>query len=369
MSPVKPDVEPQAQQEKRSSQPQLANKTLSKIARMSEVSAERKRAQGENPAEAESESEGQADGVALRKSPKGDEHPDFFVPTLYDVGTRDSRKIMDVAVFRLSKKDHRPNAVIRYDLPDGHVQVSSGVHGMASVWDYDIVLMAISHLTESMNRFRDGKGPKPGPTFRPHVGDVLKFCRRDNGGKQKNLISSALDRLASTYVTIERTRKLKNKMVTIKEGENLIAKKSVIENAATGKVEFVEFKIADWMYREITEGKSPDVLTVHPDYFLIDQGIGRFVYRLARRAAGKTTATWGFQTIYDRSGSTGSFKEFCRILRKVINAGDFPEYILKEENGQMGPLLVMTHKNMAEAVIESPGPKDDEDETEEDERE
>lgn len=366
MSPVKIEPEP----EKRESRPTLATKTLNKIAQMAELAAERKRANGERSTELEDESEAQSEGITLRKSPKGDEQPDFFVPTLYDVGTRDSRKIMDVAVFRLSKKDHRPNAVIRYDLPDGHVQVSSGVHGMASVWDYDIVLMAISHLTESMNRFRDGKGPKPGPTFRPHVGDVLKFCRRDNGGKQKNLISSALDRLASTYVTIERTRKLKNKMVTIKEGENLIAKKSVIENTATGKVEFVEFKIADWMYREITEGKSPDVLTVHPDYFLIDQGIGRFVYRLARRAAGKTTATWGFQTIYDRSGSTGSFKEFCRILRKVISAGDFPEYILKEENGQMGLLLVMTHKNMAETVIESPDPKgNDEDETEGDQGE
>ena len=31
----------------------------------------------------------------------------------------------------------------------------------------------------------------------------------------------------------------------------------------------IEIELADWMYREITEGKNPDVLTVHPDYFLI----------------------------------------------------------------------------------------------------
>ncbi|NAP32618.1 replication initiator protein A [Pseudomonas syringae] len=340
--------------------PTHVNKTLHKIAQMAEVSAERKRAGSGEPSKVQSTNE--LDAPVLRRTPKGDEQPDFLVPTLYDIGTRDSRKIMDVAVFRLSKKDHRANQVIRYDLPDGHVEVSSGVHGMASVWDYDIVLMAVSHLTEAMNRHREGKGPKPSASFRPHVGDVLKFCRRENGGKQKNLISSALDRLASTYVTIERTRKIKNKLVTIKEGENLIAKKSVIENATTGKVEFVEFKIADWMYREITEGKTPDVLTVHPDYFLISEGIGRFVYRLARRAAGKTTATWGFRTIYERSGSTGTFKEFSRIVRKLIAAGDFPEYTLKEEDGQMGALLVMTHKNLVEGSKDEPEPEPEKDE-------
>ena len=105
---------------------------------------------------------------SLRKPPEGDAQADFFVPLLYDVATKDSRSIMDVAVFRLSKRDRRAGEVIRYELPDGHVEVSSGPAGMASVWDYDLVLMAVSHLTESMNRYREGKGDKPGRVFRPH---------------------------------------------------------------------------------------------------------------------------------------------------------------------------------------------------------
>lgn len=72
---------------------------------------------------------------------------------------------MDVAVFRLSKKDKRAGELIRYDLPDGYVEVSAGAHGMASAWDYDIVLMMVSHLTEAMNRYREGKGGKPGECF------------------------------------------------------------------------------------------------------------------------------------------------------------------------------------------------------------
>lgn len=283
---------------------------------------------------------------SIRKPPKGDEQLDFFVPSLYDVGTKDSRSIMDVAVFRLSKKDKRIGEVIRYELPDGYVQVSSGAAGMASVWDYDLVLMAVSHLTEAMNRYREGKGDKPGRLFSPHVADILKFCRRSDGGRQKDDLVDALIRLNTTHIAVERVKKGRNgRSVTVSEGEALISRYKVITSTVTGKPENVEIELPDWIYKEVVEAKNPDVLTVHPDFFLIEPGIGRFVYRLARRAAGKTNATWSFQTVYERSGSTGAFKEFCRILRRIIKANDLPEYILAEESGQNGPLLVMTYRD------------------------
>lgn len=287
-----------------------------------------------------------AAGVSsIRHPPKGDEQQDFFVPMLYDVGTRDSRSVMDVAVFRLSKRDRRAGEVIRYELPDGHVEVSSGPAGMASVWDYDLVLMAVSHLTESMNRYREGKGDKPGRVFRPHVADVLKFCRRADGGKQKDNLIDTCIRLNTTHVAMQRTRKAKNgRMVTISEGEALISRYKIVKNQS-GRPEYIEIELADWMHREITEGKNPDVLTVHPDYFLIDPGIGRFIYRLARRVAGKGEAQWLFKTIYERSGSTGELKKFCFTVRKLIGANDLPEYDLKEEAGQAGPILVMRYRN------------------------
>jgi len=285
---------------------------------------------------------------SIRKPPKGDAQPDLLMPLLYDVGTRDSRNIMDVAVFRLSKRDRRAGELIRYELPDGHVEVSAGPAGMASVWDYDLVLMAVSHLTESMNRYREGKGDKPSRVFRPHVADVLKFCRRANGGKQKDDLVETCIRLNTTHVAIQRTRKAKNgRMVTVSEGEALISRYKIINNAS-GRPEHIEIELADWMYREVTEGKNPDVLTVHPDYFLIDPGIGRFLYRLARRAAGKGEAKWSFQTVYERSGSAGTLKEFCRILRRLIDANDLPEYTLQEQAGQSGPLLLMKHREAAE---------------------
>ncbi|WP_256928737.1 replication initiator protein A, partial [Pseudomonas aeruginosa] len=127
-----------------------------------------------------------------------DEQQDFFVRTLYDVGNRDSLSIMDVAVFRLSKEEKRAGEVIHYALPDGYVEVKSGTDGMASIWDYDIVLMLVSHLTGSMNRYREGRGERTGRSVRPDVSEILKLCRKGDGGKQSDDVKAALDRLKGT---------------------------------------------------------------------------------------------------------------------------------------------------------------------------
>lgn len=270
--------------------------------------------------------------------------PDFFRPVIYDIGTRDIRSLLDVAPFRLSKTQKRVNDVIRYELPDGEVVVSSGIYGMASVFDYDLVLMATSYLTEAMNRYRKGDGEKPGQVFRPHIGEVIKFTRKTEGGNQRKAWVGALERLSTTHVKIQRTRKIKDKLVVTDEGENLIGPYRTIANAKNGNIEFIEFKLADWLYKEITTNTKPDVLAMHPDYFEHESGYSRFIYRLARKAAGKEMAVWGFDLIYQRSGSNTTFKEFSRNLRKVIKENDVPEYDLCEEPGQRGPQLRMVYR-------------------------
>jgi len=287
-----------------------------------------------------------APSPSMRRPPEGDAQADFFVPVLYDVATKDSRSIMDVAVFRLSKKDKLAGETIRYELTDGYVEVKAGPDGMASVWDYDIVLMAISHLTDAMNRYREGRGDKPSRVFRPHVAEILKFCRRSDGGRQYEEIEAALDRLKSTSLKIVRTRKGKGgRMMREAEGEGLLSNYRTVSYAENGRVAGVEIEVPSWIYREVVEAKNPEVLTVHPEYFLIEPGIGRFLYRLARRAAGRGRARWSFKLIYERSGSVGTFKEFCRILRKLIDANDLPEYTLAEVAGKAGPMLIITNRD------------------------
>jgi len=282
----------------------------------------------------------------IRKAPNGDAQIDVFVPALYDVGTRDSRSIMDVAVFRLSKREKRAGEVIRYVLPDGYVEVKAGPDGMASIWDYDIVLMLVSHLTEAVNAYRAGKGEKPGRTFKPHVCDILRFCRKGHGGNQADEVERALDRLRGTTIkSVRESVNANGKKLREVEAEGLIGGYRVVSYTDSGRVAELEIETPKWLYREIIDGKRPEVLTVHPDYFLIEPGLGKFIYRLARRAAGKDSAKWSFQTVYERSGSTGTFKKFCFMLRKLIEANDLPEYILSEEKGLKGPQLIMNHRD------------------------
>ena len=292
--------------------------------------------------------------TVMRCPPESDRQPDFFVPGLYDVATKDNRSLMDVAVYRLSKRDKRACEMIRYDLPSGYVEVTAGRYGMASVWDYDIVLMMVSHLTESMNLFKAGRGQMPGRKFAPHTSDIAKFCRRGDGGRQTDDIEAALDRLQGTIIKSVRETPSRNGKRNVREveSEGLIGLYRVVSRTDTGKVSSVEITAPDWIYREVTSGAKPDVLTVHRDYFLIGSGLGRFLYRLARRAAGKTDAKWAFKTIYEHSGSAGPFNKFCFTLRKIIKANELPEYTLQEEAGQKGPLLVMRHKDVPDELLE-----------------
>src|SRR5690606_20298802 len=81
---------------------------------------------------------------SMRPAPANDNQPDFFVPSLYDIPVKDGVDLMDVAVFRLSKRHQRKGDVLRYQLHGAQVEVTAGGYGMASVWDYDLVLMCIS---------------------------------------------------------------------------------------------------------------------------------------------------------------------------------------------------------------------------------
>lgn len=273
-----------------------------------------------------------------------EEAVDFFI-SADGFSTKDSRHFMDVALFRMSKRENRAGEVIRYDLAEGYVEVKAGPDGMASIWDYDIVLMLISHLTESMNLYKKGRGAMPSRLFTPHVSDILEFCRRGDGGGQSERIESALDRLKGTTIKSVFHRSSKNSKRVMREvkSESLISGYRVLSVTASGRVNRVEIEVPSWIYKEIIDNHGSAVLTVNQDYFLIDSAIARFIYRLARRTAGANRAKWGFKTIYERSGVT-CFKEFCRTLRNLIRSDNLPEYHLYEEAGLSGPQLIMTRR-------------------------
>jgi len=334
-----------------------ASKNLEKIESLEQRSRERNKATGrlsETCALAVEGKEQEADHNRLKstlgqsptpthsKQPKRVDQSDFFVPMLSGSGTRDIRSIMDIAPFRLSKKDNREGKVIRYDLTHCHVEVSAGAYGMATVWDYDIVLMMVSHLVEAMDRYRDGKGEKPGKVFRPSATDILKFARRGDGSRQAEELEAALARLQSTNIKVIRERG----SLRTTQAECLISSYKVLSRTDTKRIRSVEIEAPNWIYNEVLDSKGRGVMTVHPDYFLITSGIGRSIYRLARLRARAGTSRWLFQTVYEHSGSSGTAKKFFQNLRSVIKSNNLPGYSLEEETGQnRRPMLVMTNRS------------------------
>lgn len=290
----------------------------------------------------------------IRTPPDDDRQADFFVPSLFDIPLKDGLELMDVAVFRLSKSQTRRGEIIRHVLPNGVIEVAGGAHGMATIWDYDLVLMMISHLADAERRYRQGHTKKPSRHFRPHAIEIFKFCRLPAGGKQYENLAGTLDRLQGTFIKITTNGSPGRSSKTRRTGYfPLISGANVISRTDTGRIGQVELIIPEWIYEGVCKHKTPEVLTIDPDYLLITGGTARFIYRLARRAAGADIARYGFRTIHSRSGSSREFKKFSHDLRQLIAANDLPGYLLAEEKGADGPILVMHNRDHAGRLLDA----------------
>ena len=138
----------------------------------------------------------------------------------------------------------------------------------------------------------------PAKKFRPHSTEVFKFCRLHNGGKQYQSLEAALRHLQGTFITITSTNA--SKALRRTGYFPLLAGADVVSRTDTGKIGTLEVTIPDWIFEGVVNHKNPEVLTVNPDYFLIQKGLARFVYRLAQKAAGTDMARYFSRHIYRR---------------------------------------------------------------------
>jgi plasmid replication initiation protein len=287
----------------------------------------------------------EAAATTLREPPANDNQPDFFVPGLYDVAVKDTFSVMDVAVFRLSKSQTRKGEIIRHVRDDQVLEIASDARGMATIYDYDIVLFMISHLADQTRLWRDGRGAKPGRSFRPHSAEIFKFCRMDPGGDNYARLEQALDRLKGTTLKFIRKDQARSRSKAI----GLIGGYEIISYTAKDRIGTVEIDIPEWIYDAVTTHLKPEVLTVHRDYFLIEKGLGRFIYRLARKAAGMGEATYSVRSIHQRTGSTRELRKFAFDLRQLVAANDLPEYELALIEGKDDILLRMARRGLLAA--------------------
>ncbi len=284
-----------------------------------------------------------------RLPPDSDAQLMLWVPAVFDAPIKDDMNLMDVAPFALSKS--AGEGIIRYELKDAIITVEGGAEvGLATAYDYDIVINMISHLAEAVRVYRieESKGRRPtlpGRIYRPAAAEILKFCRRDLGGKQYLDLERALDRLQATRVKITNLHGGKRRET---QSFPLIGRYKVVSRTAQDRIDQIEIEIPNWVYEGIVkpDGK-PSILTLNADYFLINRPIAKFIYRLARKAAGETEARYSLPELHKRSGSKLPPHKFRQAVEDIVNDAQLsplPDYDLILEKSERSTILRMRRR-------------------------
>lgn len=289
-----------------------------------------------------------------RKPPKEEKQLDFFTPKLADVSAKDDVSLMDIAVFGLGKKPRFEP--IKHQLKDAEITIQGGTEcGMATIFDYDIFLFMVSYLVREMNdiKVKVEKGEDsflPPRKIRPPVAELLKFCRREDGGKQYKQLENAIERLKSTTITIKKNDGSKRRAGYF----SLIGDVKIISETVTGNISEVEIEIPEWVYDGVVRVENPAVLTLNTDYFLLNTGYHRFLHRVARKCAGDNEWSMSIEELYERSGTARPLRSFKSDIKRAIydlEKTPLPDYEVRYEiNRRKGDKVYFTHIKNFECV-------------------
>jgi plasmid replication initiation protein len=242
---------------------------------------------------------------------------DLFIALPRDLPARDQQDLMERPFFSLSK--NKRTTPIEYRVGENYIRVTANEeHGLATIWDADILIWAASQLTEARER-----GLKTSRFFRLSAYDLLKFIRRGTSGRDYERLKDAFRRLQSTSVETsirQGKRKEHHQFSWLNEW------KEVVDDQ--GHSLGLEFIIPDWLYDGILDQRL--ILTIDPTYFDLTSGIERWLYRVVRKHGGKQKAGWSFtfRQLYEKSGSLARFSDFAIDLRKIVVRQSIPEYWL-----------------------------------------
>jgi plasmid replication initiation protein len=257
---------------------------------------------------------------------------DHFV-VFGDVSLRDDREAMSVPMVSLSKGKRTKS--ISWRSSDGQfVQVTANAeHGMATIWDMDVLIWAVSQVNNAVEKGR--KDVSATLTFHPN--NLLEAIGRGVSGRHYKELEQALRRLKGTNVeTNIRTNGERRKGMF-----DLLAGWQHRTDETTKRSKGMTLTLPRWLYDGAV---NHDVLTIPKSYFKLKSGIARWLYRLARRHAGMQDAGWRFtmKNLHARSGSTQPLNQFARDVREVVAKQVVPEYRLDLITGQFGDeVLVM----------------------------
>ncbi|TWB34654.1 replication initiator protein A [Nitrospirillum pindoramense] len=223
---------------------------------------------------------------------------------------RDAIDLMVWPCFSLSKRPrHRP---LSHRRAGAQLRVSTpaGGPGLATLWDADLLIWAVSQLAEGRDQ-----GLEPAPLLRAPAFQVLRFLGRGTGRAQYAALAQALDRLVASEVettlgvpTAEGHRFHWIERWTV-DGEGLI------------------ILLPEWLWTAVVVRRR--VLRIDRAYLRLTGGVERWLWRLLRRHAGLSTGwTIALADLQARSGSLARPVDFIADLRGIARRGVLAGYVL-----------------------------------------
>lgn len=195
-------------------------------------------------------------------------------------------------------------------------------HGMATIWDADVLIWAASQLVSARDAGR--------PTSRlmattPH--EILTFTRRGTGKASYERLKAALDRLQSTTVATsirQEHERRRHRFSWINEWREL--------SDGDGRALGIELILPDWFYAGVLDRAL--VLTIDRAYFDLTGGLERWLYRIVRKHGGRQEGGWSFDIphLHLKSGVLSPLRRFAFELRAIVARQPLPGYVLTLEH-------------------------------------
>jgi plasmid replication initiation protein len=256
----------------------------------------------------------------LPQSDSGRGQLELFQTVTGVIATRDTQDLMTWPFFSLAKS--RRVKPIDFLMGEVEIQVeATPEHGMATIWDADILIWAASQIVEARDRGR--------PTSRlmattPHA--ILTFIARGVSQRDYERLKAALDRLQSTTVatTIRQPlQRRRHRFSWINEWKERLD--------GDGRPLGIELVLPDWFYAGVLDQAL--VLTIHRAYFDLTGGLERWLYRIVRKHGGRQRGGWSFDLahLHLKSGVLSPRKQFAFALRDIVRRQALPGYRLTLE--------------------------------------
>ncbi len=245
-------------------------------------------------------------------------HPqqELFLCDIADAVLKDDMASMEHPFFSLSKKpDH---GVRVYEHGNARLEVRPSLKGLATIYDKDILIYAISQLIAGKNT-----GKEITQIISMTARDLLIFTNRHTGGRDYELLGDALERLQGTQI--------KTNIKTGGEEQvdlfSLVDSATLVRNEDSGRITELRIKLSDWVFNVI---ESKEVLTLSRDYFRLRKPLERRIYEIARKHCG-AQAEWkvNLALLKKKCGSNSPLKHFRYLLRDLVKHDHLPDYSVR----------------------------------------